>query len=89
MISFAYNEAQRNAVSTIIETVNDAKYYNYKATIIVKGGARTGKSAAAINTLGQLLNPKHGKQLNCAYFTGNVAPRYFLSFFKTDSINLV
>lgn len=23
----------------IIETVNDAKYYNYKATIIVNGGA--------------------------------------------------
>lgn len=80
MISFAYNEAQRNAVSTIIETVNDAKYYNYKATIIVKGGAGTGKSAA-INTLGQLLNSKHGKRLNCAYFTANGAPRYlFIPF---------
>ena len=81
MISFAYDEAQRNAVSTIIETVNDAKYYNYKATIIVKGGAGTGKSAAAINTLGQLLNPKHGKRLNCAYFTANGAPRYLFILF--------
>lgn len=80
MISFAYDEAQRNAVSTIIETVNDAKYYNYKATIIVKGGAGTGKSAA-INTLGQLLNPKHGKRLNCAYFTANEAPRYLFILF--------
>ncbi len=80
MISFAYNEAQRNAVSTIIETVNDAKYYNYKATIIVKGGAGTGKSAA-INTLGQLLNSKHGKRLNCAYFTANGAPRYLFILF--------
>lgn len=80
MISFAYNEAQRNAISTIIETVNDAKYYNYKATIIVKGGAGTGKSAA-INTLGQLLNSKHGKRLNCAYFTANGAPRYLFILF--------
>lgn len=80
MISFAYNEAQRNAVSTIIETVNDAKYYNYKATIIVKGGAGTGKSAA-INTLGQLLNSKHGKRLNYAYFTANGAPRYLFILF--------
>ena len=80
MISFAYDEAQRNAVSTIIETVNDAKYYNYKATIIVKGGAGTGKSAA-INTLGQLLNSKHGKRLNCAYFTANGAPRYLFILF--------
>lgn len=80
MISFAYNEVQRNAVSTIIETVNDAKYYNYKATIIVKGGAGTGKSAA-INTLGQLLNSKHGKRLNCAYFTANGAPRYLFILF--------
>lgn len=80
MISFAYNEAQRNAVSTIIETVNDAKYYNYKATIIVKGGAGTVKSAA-INTLGQLLNSKHGKRLNCAYFTANGAPRYLFILF--------
>lgn len=80
MISFAYNEAQRNAVSTIIETVNDSKYYNYKATIIVKGGAGTGKSAA-INTLGQLLNSKHGKRLNCAYFTANGAPRYLFILF--------
>lgn len=80
MISFAYDEAQRNAVSTIIETVNDSKYYNYKATIIVKGGAGTGKSAA-INTLGQLLNSKHGKRLNCAYFTANGAPRYLFILF--------
>lgn len=64
----------------IIETVNDAKYYNYKATIIVKGGAGTGKSAA-INTLGQLLNSKHGKRLNCAYFTANGAPRYLFILF--------
>lgn len=81
MIYFTYDEAQRNAVSTIIETVNDAKYYNYKATIIVKGGAVTGKSTVAINTLGQLLYPKHGKRLNCAYFTANEAPRYLFILF--------
>lgn len=73
---FSYDEAQRNAVSTIIQEVNDAKFYGNKATIIVKGGAGTGKSVVAINTLGQLLNPKKGKPLNCAYFTANGAPRY-------------
>jgi DUF2075 family protein len=74
---FAYDEAQRNAVSTIIAEVEDAKEYGYKKTIIVKGGAGTGKSVVAINTLGKLLNRGNGKKpFNCAYFTANGSPRY-------------
>lgn len=76
---FAYDDAQKNAVSTIIDEVNDAIEYRYKKTIIIKGGAGTGKSVVAINTLGQLLNPKKGKPLNAAYFTANAAPRYLYS----------
>ena len=72
---FAYDDAQRNAVSTIVAAVRDAKYYNSKQTIIVRGGAGTGKSIVAINALGQLLNPKKGKPLNAAYFTANASPR--------------
>lgn len=73
---FSYDEAQRNAVSTIIAEVEDAKEYGYKKTIIVKGGAGTGKSVVAINTLGKLLNRGHGKTpFNCAYFTANSSPR--------------
>ena len=74
---FAYDDAQRNAVSTIISEVEDAKEYGYKKTIIIKGGAGTGKSVVAINTLGQLLNRGKGKKpYNCAYFTANGSPRY-------------
>ena len=72
---FAYDDSQRNAVSTIVAAVQDAKYYNCKETIIVRGGAGTGKSVVAINTLGQLFNPKKGKRLNAAYFTANASPR--------------
>ena len=74
---FSYDDAQRNAVSTIISEVEDAKEYGYKKTIIIKGGAGTGKSVVAINTLGQLLNRGKGKKpYNCAYFTANGSPRY-------------
>lgn len=84
---FAYDDAQRNAVSTIIEEVEDAKEYNYKKTIIIKGGAGTGKSVVAINALGQLLNRGHGKKpFNCAYFTANASPRnlYTAELIKDD-----
>lgn len=86
---FAYDDAQRTAVSTIIEEVEDAKEYGYKKTIIVKGGAGTGKSVVAINTLGKLLNRGIGKKpYNCAYFTINKSPRLLYSeeLIKNDYI---
>lgn len=73
---FSYDEAQANAVSEIVKTVDDALYYNEKKTIIIKGGAGTGKSVVAINVLGQLVSGKRGKKYNAAYFTTNAAPRY-------------
>ena len=72
---FSYDEAQASAVSEIVRTVEDAIYYNEKKTIIIKGGAGTGKSVVAINVLGQLVSGKHGAKYNAAYFTTNAAPR--------------
>lgn len=72
---FSYDEAQANAVSEIVKTVQDALYYNEKKTIIIRGGAGTGKSIVAINVLGQLISGKNGHKYNAAYFTTNAAPR--------------
>ena len=72
---FSYDEAQANAVSEIVKTVEDALYYNEKKTIIIKGGAGTGKTVVAINVLGQLISGKHGQKYNAAYFATNAAPR--------------
>lgn len=74
---FGYDDAQKKAITTIVQEARDAKYCNRKETIIIKGGAGTGKSVVAINALGLLLNPKkgEGKKLNAAYFTSNAAPR--------------
>ena len=55
---FSYDEAQATSVAEIIQAVQDAHYYNQKKTIIIKGGAGTGKSVVAINVLGQLVNGK-------------------------------
>ena len=73
---FSYDEAQATAVSEIVTTVKEALYYNEKKTIIIRGGAGTGKSVVAINALGQLVGGKNGERYNAAYFTTNAAPRY-------------
>ena len=73
---FSYDEAQANAVSEIVKTVEDAIYYNEKKTIIIRGGAGTGKSVVAINVLGQLVSGKNGKNYNAVYCTANASPRY-------------
>jgi len=84
------DEGQRKSISTIIQKVREAYYYNQKTCLIVKGGAGTGKSIVALNVLGQLLYPKKSefkevgsglgklKKLNVAYFTANGAPRYYM-----------
>ena len=76
---FSYDQAQANAVSEIVKTVEDALYYNEKKAIIIKGGAGTGKSVVALNVLGQLLSNKYGKKRNAIYLTANAAPRYLYS----------
>ena len=73
---FSYDEAQANAVSEIVRTVEDAIYYNEKKTIIIRGGAGTGKSVVAINVLGQLISGKNGNKYNAVYCTANASPRY-------------
>ena len=73
---FSYDEAQATAVAQIVSSVRDAIYYNSKETIIIRGGAGTGKSVVAINALGQLLNSTiNGRRPNTVYVTSNSAPR--------------
>lgn len=74
---FSYDEAQATSVASIVEAVEKANFYNQKKTIIIRGGAGTGKSVVAINVLGQLLKRKNGpKPLNAVYCTANASPRY-------------
>ena len=73
---FSYDEAQATSVAQIVETAVDSALYGGKRTIIIKGGAGTGKSVVAINALGQLINNKEaGHRLNAVYVTSNAAPR--------------
>lgn len=76
---FSYDQAQANAVSEIVRTVEDALYYNEKKAIIIKGGAGTGKSVVALNVLGQLLSKQYGDRRNAIYLTANAAPRVLYS----------
>lgn len=73
---FSYDEAQANSVAQIVETAVDSAKYGGKRTIIIKGGAGTGKSVVAINALGQMINNRDsGHRLNAIYVTANSAPR--------------
>ncbi len=77
---FSYDEAQATSIAQIIETAVDSAKYGGKRTIIIKGGAGTGKSVVAINALGQLINnTEAGHRLNAVYSTANAAPRYLYS----------
>ena len=76
---FSYDQAQANAASEIVRTVEDALYYNEKKAIIIKGGAGTGKSVVALNVLGQLLSKQYGDRRNTIYLTANAAPRVLYS----------
>ena len=73
---FSYDESQATSVAQIVETAVDSAKYGGKRTIIIKGGAGTGKSVVAVNALGQLINNKEvGHRLNTVYVTANAAPR--------------
>ena len=73
---FSYDEAQATAVAEIVETAVDSAKYGGKRTIIIKGGAGTGKSVVAVNALGQMINNKEaGHRLNAVYSTANASPR--------------
>lgn len=75
---FSYSDEQADAVSTIVQIVDECSYYKEKKVIIIRGRPGTGKSIVAINALGILLNasgPYKGYQ--AAYFTKNNAPRLY------------
>ncbi len=73
---FSYDEAQANSIAEIVETAIDSAKYGGKRTIIIKGGAGSGKSVVAINALGQLINnTESGKRINAVYASSTAAPR--------------
>lgn len=76
---YTLDMSQANALSIIVSTVREADYYNQKKTIIVKGGAGTGKSIIAINALGQLNSPKKkSDRITTMFVTVNAAPKKVL-----------
>lgn len=82
---FSLDDEQQNAVSTIVHETNMAIDRNQRTTIIIRGGAGTGKSLVAINALGLLLNPNDGsKSKNAVYATANFTPR---TLFKEQLVN--
>ena len=73
---YTLDDRQSYALSTIVDTVRDAIYYDQKKTIIIKGGAGTGKSIIAVNALGQLNSPKKkSERITTFYVTVNAAPK--------------
>lgn len=73
---YSLDEKQAASLTTIVDTVREATYYNQKKTIIIKGGAGTGKSVIAINALGILNSPKKkSDRITTFYVTVNAAPK--------------
>ena len=76
---YTLDMSQSNALTTIVDAVREADYYNQKKTIIIKGGAGTGKSIIAINALGQLNSPKKkSERITTMFVTVNAAPKKVL-----------
>lgn len=76
---YTLDMSQANALRTIVDSVRDAHEYNEKKTIIVKGGAGTGKSIIAINALGSLNSPdKKSDRITTMFVTVNAAPKKVL-----------
>ncbi len=75
---FSYDEHQAIAVSTIVSEVREAKFYNEKKTILIKGGPGSGKSVVALNAMGELIKgtKKNSKdKITTVYVTANAAPK--------------
>ena len=76
---YTLDMGQSTALSTIVDSVREAYYYNQKKVIIVQGGAGTGKSIIAVNALGQLNSPKKKSDRITTFFvTVNAAPKKVL-----------
>lgn len=77
---FSFDQEQSFSVSKIVNEVNEAIIKGERRTIIIRGGAGTGKSIVAINALGRLLYPNDGsKRKNACYLTANFTPRTYFS----------
>jgi len=76
---YSLDSSQQLALTTIVDTVRKAVYYNQKKTIIIKGGAGTGKSIIAVNAMGQLNSPKKkSERITTYYLTVNGTPKKVL-----------
>ena len=76
---YSLDTGQSNALTTIVDSVREAHYYNQKKTIIIRGGAGTGKSIIAINALGLLNSPKKkDDRITTMFVTVNAAPKKVL-----------
>lgn len=76
---YTLDMGQANALRTIVDSVRRFNYYKQKKTIIVKGGAGTGKSIIAINALGNLISPvEKSKRITTMFVTVNAAPKKVL-----------
>lgn len=92
---YSLDSSQQTALTTIIDAVREADYYNQKKTIIIKGGAGTGKSIIAMNAMGQLNSPKSKKdRITTYYLTVNGTPKKVLfnglkdgKAFKADELS--
>jgi len=83
---FSLDDEQENSVSTIVHETNLMIEEGRRTTIIIRGGAGTGKSIVAINALGLLLNPKDGSEpKNAVYSTTNFTPRALFSELLIDN----
>ncbi|MCF0110240.1 MAG: DUF2075 domain-containing protein, partial [Erysipelotrichaceae bacterium] len=82
---FTLDDEQANSVSTIIYEVVSAIEHKKRKTIIIKGGHGSGKSAVAINALGQLIHAKDGNRYNACYCTTNFTPRTLFSEILVDN----
>lgn len=83
---FSLDDEQQNSVSTIVHETDLMIKNKRRTTIIIRGGAGTGKSIVAINALGLMLNPKDGsKAKNAVYSTTNFTPRALFSELLIDN----
>lgn len=73
---YSLDATQQFALTKIVDAVRHSIDYDQKKTIIIKGGAGTGKSIIAINALGLLNGPeKKDDRITTMYVTANAAPR--------------
>lgn len=85
---YSLDDKQQIALTTIVDSVRRSDHYDQKKTIIIKGGAGTGKSIIAINAMGILNSAEKKKdRINTFYVTVNSAPRKTLFKSLVKNVN--